>query len=84
MAEKLLSREEFTENVLKRDNKKCVFCNNIATSAHHVLDRKLWKDGGYYLSNGASVCEEHHWKCEDTSISVEEVREKCKIKKKAP
>lgn len=80
MSEKLLSREEFKNQVFKRDNYTCIFCNKPCIDAHHVLDRKLWKDGGYYLSNGASVCEEHHWKCEDTSISVEEVREKCKIK----
>lgn len=80
MSEKLLSREEFKNQVFKRDNYTCIFCNKPSIDAHHILDRKLWKDGGYYLSNGASVCEEHHQKCEDTSISVEEVREKCKIK----
>lgn len=79
MVEKLLSREEFKNLVFKRDNHNCLFCNKPAVDAHHILDRKLWNDGGYYLSNGASVCEEHHWKCEDTTISVEEVRLKAKI-----
>lgn len=79
--EKLLSRQEYQDKVFKRDNQTCVFCNKPAVDAHHILDRKLWKDGGYYLSNGASVCEEHHWECEKTTISVEDVRLACGIKK---
>lgn len=47
--------------------------------AHHILDRKLWSDGGYYLSNGASVCGQHHWQCEITELSVETVRQAAKI-----
>ena len=78
--EKLLSREQFKGLVFKRDKNTCVFCTQKAHSAHHILDRKLWKDGGYYLSNGASVCEEHHWHCETTYISVSEVRKACGIK----
>lgn len=46
----------------------------------HIIDRKLWEDGGYYLNNGASVCEEHHWAVEKTDISVQQVWEKCGIK----
>lgn len=76
----LLSREKFKKQVFERDNHKCVFCNKPAVDAHHILDRKLWNDGGYYLSNGASVCEEHHWDCEKTTISVEDVRKACGIK----
>lgn len=76
---KLLSRKEFSENVLRRDKETCVFCNEPATSAHHILERKLFNDGGYYLDNGASVCDKHHWDCEKTDISVEDVRKACKI-----
>lgn len=79
--EELLSREKYKEKVFKRDNNTCVFCDNPAVDAHHILDRKLWVDGGYYLSNGASVCEEHHWGCERTTITVEEVRKACGIEK---
>lgn len=78
--EKLLSRTEYQEKVFERDSNKCVFCEKKAVDAHHILDRKLWIDGGYYLSNGASVCEEHHWECEKTTITVEKVREACSIK----
>lgn len=75
VASELLSREEFDRQVRLRSKGRCVFCNNVAADAHHILDRKLFSDGGYYLDNGAAVCHEHHWKCETTEISVEQVRE---------
>jgi len=71
---KLLSREEFSKQVLTRNGGKCVFCHKPAVDPHHILERKLFADGGYYLSNGAAVCDEHHWQCERTQLSVEEVR----------
>lgn len=46
----------------------------------HILERKLFVDGGYCIDNGATVCDEHHWSCEKTDISVEEVRLACNIK----
>lgn len=44
----------------------------------HIIDRKLFEDGGYYLNNGASVCSEHHLLCEYTKIT-EEVYKACHI-----
>jgi len=80
---KLLSRDEFREAVFKRDNYTCVLCRQQpAQDAHHILERRLWPDGGYYLENGASVCGDCHIKCEQTLFSVEEVREAAGIKKK--
>lgn len=79
MMQLLLTRDEFKRAVLERDNYTCVFCDNTAVDAHHILDRKLFSDGGYYLNNGASVCAYHHMKCETTEISVEDVRNKCNI-----
>ena len=76
---KLLTREQFKEQVFARSNGKCVFCDKAAIDPHHILDRKLFPDGGYYLSNGAAVCEEHHLMCEYTLISVEEVRKQAGI-----
>ena len=76
---KLLSRKDFRESVFKRDGFKCVFCEEKAQDAHHIMERRLFNDGGYYLDNGASVCEEHHLKCEMTLISPQEVREACNI-----
>lgn len=43
------------------------------------MERRLFPDSGYYLDNGASVCEEHHLLCEMTILSCEEVRERCGI-----
>lgn len=76
---RLLSREEFKTMVFDRDNHTCVFCDKPAVDAHHIIDRALFSDGGYYLNNGASVCEQHHWACEKTDISVEDVRLACGI-----
>ena len=81
MEPKLLTRDEFREGVFKRDGGKCVFCSETKDlAAHHIVERRLWNNGGYYLDNGASVCEEHHLACEMTTISVEQVREACGIK----
>lgn len=71
----LLSREEFKRRVFEQSNHRCVFCGQTAVDAHHILERKLFADGGYFLANGAAVCQSHHWACETTQLSVEQVRE---------
>lgn len=84
MTEKLLTRTDFREGVFARDNNKCVFCGEPAVDAHHILERRLFsgnQEGGYFISNGASVCAKHHLECEMTLISVEDVREACGITK---
>ena len=75
LTHKLLTRDEFRNSVFTRDSHKCVVCGNPAKDAHHILERRLWTDGGYYLENGASVCEDCHLNCERTIISVEQIRE---------
>lgn len=77
----LLSRDDFREQVFERDGHRCVFCEAPAVDAHHIIERRLWPDGGYYLDNGASVCGAHHIQCEQTTISVEDVRHACGIHK---
>ena len=74
---KLLSREDFREQVLARFSGRCAFCDAVAVDAHHIMERRLFPDGGYYLHNGAPVCHRHHIECEQTLISVEQVRERC-------
>ena len=74
MKNKLLTRDNFREGVFSRDGYKCIFCDKPAEDAHHILERRLFPDGGYYLDNGASVCGKHHLECEMTLLSVEEVR----------
>lgn len=80
---KLLSRDAFREGVFERDGHRCVICGQPAVDAHHILERRLWPDGGYYLDNGASLCEDHHLACEMTLISVEQVREAAGITRAA-
>lgn len=88
MEPKLLTRDQFREAVFARDGHKCVVCGRTAEQtpegkldAHHLIERRLWVDGGYYLDNGATVCEHHHLMCETTEISVEEIRERAGITK---
>lgn len=76
----LMERDTFRNAVFARDGNKCVICDNKAADAHHIMERKLWDDGGYYLQNGASLCAECHIKAEQTLLSVEEIREKSGIK----
>lgn len=79
MAPKLLTREEFRKQVFARDGHRCVVCGKDAVDAHHIMDRKLWADGGYYLENGASVCGLHHWSCEKGWIKPDELRKKLNL-----
>ncbi|MBP3732492.1 MAG: hypothetical protein J6I84_04525 [Bacilli bacterium] len=69
--EELLTRQEFKEQVFKRTSGKCCVpgCTKEAVDAHHILDRGLWKDGGYYLSNGAALCSSHHLEAEHGNIT---------------
>jgi len=69
-----MTRDEFRNSVFERDNHKCVLCGDPAQDAHHIIERRLWTDGGYYLENGASVCGPCHIKCEQTVVSVEDIR----------
>jgi hypothetical protein len=76
----LLTRDEFREGVLDRDSHKCILCSAKAVDAHHILDRSLWDDGGYYLTNGVSLCDFHHLEAEKTHITCDELREAAQIK----
>jgi hypothetical protein len=81
--EQALTRDQFRNAVFERDKHKCVFCDTKAVDAHHIIERRIFGAcQGYHISNGASVCEEHHLECEMTNISVEDVREACGIFKK--
>lgn len=77
---KLLTRDEFRNAVFARDSSKCVICGEKAVDAHHILERRLFPDGGYYLNNGASLCERHHLEAESTELSASKIRELCGIK----
>jgi len=76
---KMPSRDAFREAVLSRDGGQCVLCGNSSADAYHILDQRLWTDGGYDVDNGVSLCHEHHRALETTAISVEAVRTACGI-----
>lgn len=80
MLSALLTRSQFREAVFARDNYLCVLCKFPAVDAHHILERRLWSDGGYYIDNGASLCESHHIQAESTEIGCEVLRGACKIR----
>lgn len=75
----LMTRDEFREAVFRRDNYSCVICREKAQDAHHIIERRLFSDGGYYLDNGASLCGIHHLLAESTELTCEEIRERAGI-----
>ncbi len=77
----LLTREDFKEKVFARDGNKCVMCGGPAQDAHHILERRLWGDGGYYIDNGVTVCGPHHIEAEKTTLGCEELRKAAGIKR---
>lgn len=59
-------RKEFNEVCLERDGHKCVFCEKTENlDVHHITDRHEMPNGGYVLSNGITVCDEHHLMVEE-------------------
>ena len=76
----LLNRDEFRESVFKRDGYLCVICGETAKDAHHIIERRLFSDGGYYLDNGASLCEKHHLEGEMTVLECDVIRSAAGIK----
>ena len=78
---KPLSRTEFRESTFKRDNYKCLFCDETQNlDAHHIIERRLFSScGGYHLDNGATLCEKHHRLAETTQLTCDIVRDKAKI-----
>jgi len=76
----LLDRDRFREMALTRDGYRCVICGGReGLSVHHIIERKLFVDGGYYINNAATLCEQHHLEAEKTVLTVEAVRNSAKI-----
>ena len=83
---KHLSRADFEKQVFARHKGCCAFCSLKAVDAHHIFERKLFAmqeepNAGYFLANGVAVCEGHHWDCETTVLSIEQVLKACNIEK---
>lgn len=74
--------DSFRESVFRRDGYRCVICGRgePPLDAHHIIERRLWDDGGYYIRNGATLCDDRegrsgcHREAEQTILSCEEIR----------
>lgn len=83
----LLERSKFRAAVFEREHGLCCVCSyadgksKAAVDAHHIIERRLWPDGGYYIDNGVALCAEHHLQAETTDLSCELIRECAGIKK---
>lgn len=75
-----MERTEFREAVFARDGGRCVACGDPAVDAHHIMERRLWDDGGYHLNNGASVCAECHMEAERGTLTPEYLSQLCGIR----
>lgn len=63
-------RNQFREEVFKRDGYTCVFCDETENlDAHHITDRNEMPNGGYVKENGITLCPEHHLMAEEYHIS---------------
>lgn len=68
----LLSREDFRRLVFERAKGYCEHCRiEPATAAHHIMERRLWPDGGYYLDNGFALCYICHKYAETTDLTTQ-------------
>lgn len=76
---KFLTRNDFRELVFTRDEHKCVICRAPGQDAHHIIERRLFSDGGYYLDNGATVCGPCHILAEQTILDAQVIREETGI-----
>ena len=72
-------RQLFKDSVFYRDRGKCVVCGKPGVDAHHIMERRLFPDGGYYLDNGVTVCADCHLAAEATLIGCDSLRSKAGI-----
>ncbi len=79
MTQILLTRDQFREAVFSRDKHECVNCVMPGQDAHHIIERRLFPDGGYYLDNGATVCGNCHVAAESTILDCDTLRHKAGI-----
>lgn len=72
-----MSRHEFRAACVDRDGGTCIVptCDSPVTTSpdgpgevHHIIERKLWDDGGYLPENGVCVCNDHHQLAEQNVI----------------
>ncbi len=68
-------RDLFRDSVFYRDKRKCVNCGMPGVDAHHIIERRLFPDGGYNVDNGACLCSNCHLAAEATLIGCDRLRE---------
>ena len=73
------TRQLFRDSVFYRDKGKCVNCGSPGVDAHHIIERRLFPDGGYFLDNGACLCANCHLAAEATLIGCDRLRERAGI-----
>lgn len=67
-------RNRFRQAVFDRDGGRCVICLADGQDAHHIMERRLFADGGYELDNGATLCGACHLLAEQTLITPSTIR----------
>src|SRR5208337_1697290 len=72
-------RDLFRDSVFYRDKGKCVNCGEPGVDAHHIIERRLFPDGGYFLDNGACLCSDCHLAAEATLIGCDTLRQRAGI-----
>ena len=72
MSKKFLKelRNTFREGVFQRDKYQCKICGKPESpechlDAHHITDRHDMPNDGYALSNGITLCPQHHLDAEE-------------------
>ncbi|MBB4866795.1 hypothetical protein HNP46_005702 [Pseudomonas nitritireducens] len=71
----LLSEQQFVLNVRNRDKDRCVVCRAAADHAHHIMDTRLFDNGGHYLGNGVSLCDQHRQDAMTTLLNTQKLRD---------
>jgi len=64
--EKKNARKNFNGICKKRDHYRCLMCRTQIgdITVHHIMDRHLFKNGGYVKENGITLCDACHLKAE--------------------
>ena len=70
----MLGRDEWRSAVIARDG-TCVMCTEAGSEVHHIIERRLFPDGGYYMANGVTLCRGCHLRAEESAFTCEQLRE---------
>lgn len=79
-------RQHARELTFARDGYQCVIClkttpKGAILDAHHLIERRLWQDGGYHLDNLVTLCQDCHISAEKGHYLLAELRAAANIGK---